>query len=422
MKVLLSSFGSAGDVRPLLGVAYALKQAGHAVVALLDPAWCEIARGAGLDARPFGDRWDSGSIANNPDWTHPRKGSVRMLQELIIPRTADLVHAAREAAADLKPDVLVGHHISFDLPWVAAEFDIPWVMCVAAPSSWPSVMDPNLYPGMPDRDRYPAWTIRVGTMVASLAIDRAIDPHLNAIRRTLGLPPQRHAMLRGQFSSSMNLGLWSRSYRPPCQDDPSPSRIVGFPGFPHAGQELPPELLAGIEEARSLERPVAVWSLGTTAVHAGSSRMEDFITASRDCGYVPIVLTGSEGAAEQARSRDGVLAFAYAPHELLFPRVDAVVHHGGIGTTAAVLRAGVPAVVVPFTHDQPDNARRLRMHGVGVTVRRRERSPDRFRADMADALRMIRSDRVRRSATEMRERIESEPWETQVIEAVESVV
>ncbi|MFU8830372.1 MAG: glycosyltransferase, partial [Phycisphaerales bacterium] len=120
MKVLLSSFGSAGDVRPLLGVAHALKQAGHAVVALLDPAWCEIARGAGLDAHPFGDRWDSGSIANNPDWTHPRKGSVRMLQELIIPRTVDLVHGAREAAADLKPDVLVGHHISFGLPWVAA--------------------------------------------------------------------------------------------------------------------------------------------------------------------------------------------------------------------------------------------------------------------------------------------------------------
>ncbi|CAN5352756.1 hypothetical protein BH10PSE12_BH10PSE12_19260 [soil metagenome] len=63
--------------------------------------------------------------------------------------------------------------------------------------------------------------------------------------------------------------------------------------------------------------------------------------------------------------RGAVFTCAYAPHSLLFPRVDLIVHHGGIGTTGQALRAGKPQLVVPHMGDQSDNARRIVRMGVG---------------------------------------------------------
>jgi UDP:flavonoid glycosyltransferase YjiC (YdhE family) len=66
----------------------------------------------------------------------------------------------------------------------------------------------------------------------------------------------------------------------------------------------------------------------------------------------------------------GVVAFDYAPYSELFPRAAAIVHQGGIGTTAQALRSGRPMLVVPFAFDQPDNAERARRLGVGRTIAR----------------------------------------------------
>jgi UDP:flavonoid glycosyltransferase YjiC (YdhE family) len=68
----------------------------------------------------------------------------------------------------------------------------------------------------------------------------------------------------------------------------------------------------------------------------------------------------------------------YAPHARLFPRAAAIVHQGGIGTTARALASGRPSLVVPYSHDQPDNAARCRRLGVALTLAR-----DRYRADRA---------------------------------------
>jgi UDP:flavonoid glycosyltransferase YjiC (YdhE family) len=65
----------------------------------------------------------------------------------------------------------------------------------------------------------------------------------------------------------------------------------------------------------------------------------------------------------------------YAPYSGLFPRAELVVHQGGVGTTAQCLRAGRPMLIMPYSHDQPDNARRMRRMGVGRVIQRAQYKP-----------------------------------------------
>src|SRR5262249_33834850 len=116
--------------------------------------------------------------------------------------------------------------------------------------------------------------------------------------------------------------------------------------------------------------PPVVFTPGTGNRHA-----RDFFAAAADA----CVRLGRRGLfltrfAEQlpAQLPDGVRHFAWVPLSKLLPHASALVHHGGIGTSAAALAAGIPQVVMPFSHDQPDNAARLERLGVArpLPVRR----------------------------------------------------
>lgn len=83
---------------------------------------------------------------------------------------------------------------------------------------------------------------------------------------------------------------------------------------------------------------------------------------------------------------ENIVAFEYAPYSLLFPRSACVVHQAGVGTTGQVLRAGVPHLIVPFAHDQPDNAARCRRLGVAKMIRREKYSAERAEKSIARIL------------------------------------
>lgn len=102
---------------------------------------------------------------------------------------------------------------------------------------------------------------------------------------------------------------------------------------------------------------------GSMAAGHGERLSELAVEALRSAGLRGIVQAGSAGLAVDA---DDVLTIGDLPHTLLFPRVAAVVHHAGAGTTAAALRAGASSVPVPVTADQPFWAARLASIGAGT--------------------------------------------------------
>jgi UDP:flavonoid glycosyltransferase YjiC (YdhE family) len=98
-----------------------------------------------------------------------------------------------------------------------------------------------------------------------------------------------------------------------------------------------------------------------------------------------VLLVGPDPRNRPATLPDGVAVFEYAPYAALFPRAAAVVHQGGIGTTAEAMRAGRPMLVMPYAHDQPDNAERVARLGIARTISRERYTA----ARAADALRRL---------------------------------
>src|SRR5262249_29541061 len=144
--------------------------------------------------------------------------------------------------------------------------------------------------------------------------------------------------------------------------------ITGFTFFDQDHEEeMPTELSHFLDEGSS---PI-VFTLGSSAVYDAGPFYEESAKAARQLGQRAVLLVGKDAGNGPASLPPGVVAFSYAPFSELFPRALAIVHQGGVGTTAQAMRAGRPMLVMPYGHDQPDNAARMVRLGIGRTISRR---------------------------------------------------
>ncbi|PXA86511.1 glycosyltransferase, partial [Caulobacter sp. D4A] len=200
----------------------------------------------------------------------------------------------------------------------------------------------------------------------------------------------------GHGDGAPMLGLYSPRFGPVQPDHPAGLTLVGFPAYDSetgGTQALDPALAAFLDAGPA---PI-VFSLGSFAVHAPGDFYRASLQAARGLGRRALLLAGAEEAQRlQGERRGDVFVAAYAPHSQVFPRAAAIVHHGGIGTTAQALRSGRPQLVTPFLGDQHDNARRVKRLGLGRRLR-----PDRYEGGGAtEALRILLGDPAYAAAAE----------------------
>jgi UDP:flavonoid glycosyltransferase YjiC (YdhE family) len=203
-----------------------------------------------------------------------------------------------------------------------------------------------------------------------LAIDPVAAPATNAVRDELGLPPVRRLLGDWCHSPQRIVGLYPPWFAPPQPDWPPQLVLTGFPLFDERGLSEPPPELADFLAGG--DAPV-VFTAGS-AMRQGHTFFREAAVA---CGLLKrrgLLLTRYP---EQlpATLPDGVRHVSYVPFSQLLPHAAALVHHGGIGTTGQALAAGVPQLLMPMGHDQPDNAARVDRLGVGRSL-----PPRRFKA------------------------------------------
>jgi UDP:flavonoid glycosyltransferase YjiC (YdhE family) len=295
-------------------------------------------------------------------------GSEFVLRQMVLAHVdataADMMEACRGA------DLIVGHVVGLTAAPVAEALGIPRVHVVLQPWAMFSVHDPGVVPGVP----LLTWLGRVmplGARHAGLAFARRLTrpwfAPVDALRRRLGLPPAKHHPMLQIWSPLLNLALFSPRFGPPQPDWPANTVTTGFPEWvPEAGWDR--ELLEFLEAGE----PPVVFTLGSSAVYAAGNFYDEAAKAAAKLGVRAVLLTGPDGrnALAKGRLNERVRAFAFAPHAKLFPRAAAIVHQGGIGTTARALASGRPMLVVPWSHDQPDNADRCLRLGVGRVLGR----------------------------------------------------
>jgi UDP:flavonoid glycosyltransferase YjiC (YdhE family) len=363
-RIVLSTFGSLGDVHPYIALGLGLRERGHRVALATHGYYRSKIEEEGLDffpLRPDADPDDRELLALAMD---VKKGPEKVLRDIVLP-------ALRESYEDLLvashgADLLVSHPLTFAVPLVAGVLGIRWASAVLSPLGFFSAYDPPVIPAYPGLARLRVLGPRVNRWVMDFG-RRTVLPWTEPVRRLreeLGLPPGENPIFEGQHSPDLVLALFSSLLGQRQPDWPPQAVEAGHLFYDRHGG--PPDLPAEVEDFLNAGEPPIVFTLGSAAVINPGTFFVESAAAAQKLGRRAI-LVAAELAEELPKS---ILLAPYLAYSRIFPRAAAIVHQGGIGTVGQALCAGRPMLVVPFSHDQPDNAARLVRLGVARTINR----------------------------------------------------
>ena len=259
--------------------------------------------------------------------------------------------------------MIVGGSLGFAARLAHDTLGIPLATVDLQPVGLGSVADPPLFPTLRMRSWWPHWYRRFLYRTGdALILDPLIRKPLNELRKELNLPPVSRIWTQWRCSPQLILGLFPEWYAS-APDWPAQLRTVGFVRYDQGETK---ELPAAVREFLDAGPPPVVVTFGS-AMRLGRPYFEAAVEACKLLGVRGLLL-GKGGDQIPPDLPPGVAHADYAPFSLVFPRAAAVVHHGGIGTTAQALTAGVPQLVMPMAFDQPDNAQRLERLGVARSL------------------------------------------------------
>ncbi len=363
-RIVLTTFGSLGDIHPYLALGLGLQDRGHRVALATHEFYRGKIEEEGIEffpVRPNADPDDRELIALAMDI---KKGPERVLRDIVLPALRDsyndLLTASRGA------DLLIGHTLTFAVPLVAGVLGIRWASAVLSPIGFFSARDPPVLPPYLWLARLRVLGPRVNRWVMN-AGRRAILPWMEPVRRLreeLGLPPGENPVFEGQHSPDLVLALFSSLLGERQPDWPPQTVAAGHLFYDH--HDGPAELSAEVEDFLAAGEAPLVFTLGSAAVLNPGTFFRESAKAAQALGRRALLV----GEESQEGLPQSILAVRYVAYSRLFPRAAAIVHQGGIGTVGQALAAGRPILVVPFSHDQPDNAARLVRLGVARTLGR----------------------------------------------------
>jgi rhamnosyltransferase subunit B len=353
------TLGSHGDVHPFLGIASALRSRGHQVKFIASAYYQSLVSAMGLDFVPLGQPEEFEAVARDPKIWHWFRGFGRIAEAIgaAIPACYEAVLEHAEPGKT----VLVYSTLAFGARLAQETLHLPGVTVHLSPSVFFSAEAKPKLPLL----KMPDWTPRpMKRAMMNLASAAFLDPlfgrPLNEFRKTLALKPVHGVLKEWCHSPQRVIGLFPAWFAEKQPDWPPQTVLTGFPLFDEkvvAG--LSPELELFLERGS----PPIVFTPGS-AMHHGHAF---FAAAAEACTILNrrgLLLTRHADQIPQ-NLPTGVIHLPYAPFSQLLPRSAALVHHGGIGTTAQGLHAGIPQLMMPMSFDQPDNADRVKRLGVG---------------------------------------------------------
>lgn len=386
MRVLFATLGSHGDLNPYLALGRELRARGHSVKVATTEYYRAKVEANGFEfapLRPFFTPDDKEMVSRAMD---ARNGSEYILRELVFPYLRQTFDDLLEAARDR--DLLVTQMLVFVGPLVAEKTGIRWASSVLAPLSFLSAYDPLVVGLAPWLESVSA----LGPVVNGLlcrgakASTAGWTQPVAALRSELGLPQaQANPIFEGQHSPELVLAMFSPHFAEPRADWPARTVVTGFVHDDGSGKSLD----EGLESFLAQGPAPLVFTLGTAAIHVAGNFFEQSAEAARLLRRRAVLLIGDDAGNDEVGAKVAsreIYVAKYAPYSKLFPKAAAIVHQGGIGTTAEALRAGRPMLVVPFSNDQPDNASRVKRLGVARSLERSEYRAARVAAELSELL------------------------------------
>ena len=346
LRIVINTYGSAGDLNPFLAIARGLQSRGHHVLIASSEISRAAIEAAGVEYRHVRRAFIYGHETPDKLLTHNISNSYDELMKVVD-----------------RADLLITHQLSFAGPLVAASTGVPWVSVAIYPLTFAS--DNQLLPfagHSSDQQFTPkAYELYLSHVSQMRLASQIFTKQVARLRASLGLPRGKNVLFADHNSPELILAAFSSAFASPDRDWPAATVITGFPFDDQltAGAGMTPALEQFLREGT----PPIVFTLGSAAAFDNGMFWIQSIGAAKILGR-RAVLVGSD---LRFPSADDVICVEHAPYAELLPRCVALVHHGGIGTIAAGLRAGCPMLVLPgeSSCDLSENAARVAGLGVG---------------------------------------------------------
>jgi len=376
MHILLIGFGSRGDVQPLLALGCGLQDAGYRVSIASSLNFRALIEDAGLTFAPIrtdmqalmtgehGQQW----IESGNNYLKQAQSMRRMIAEAGEAVGQDLLNAAHDA------DVLVSGLSSFGVAdAIAQKFNKQHVTVLLAPMNPTRFHAATMQPSIPRKN---IALNRFAGYVGQYFTHWIFKPVTDQFRASLGLESLRFGGFARAYNQRVPVlyGL-SPLVMPRAEDWGAHIHVTGYWFYDAPNDWQPSDDLSRFLQAG--EPPVYI-GFGSMSATDPEGTAHMMLEALQQSGQRGIIHSGwANFTADQLP--DTVYLLDYAPHDWLFPQMAAVIHHGGAGTTAAALRAGVPNSVVAHMADQPYWGRRVHELGVGAPyVQRTKLNPQRL--------------------------------------------
>ena len=360
LQVLLPTMGSAGDVHPFIALGAALKTRGHRAIILTNPIFQELIEAQGIGFLPVGSAAEASAAIANPELWHLRKGFA-VIAQVIVPAMAQ-IYRLIEKHAD-KATVVAFSSLAFGARVAQEKLGVPSASVHLQPSVIRTYADQGMMGNVRLSASGPLWFKQgLFRLVDTLILDRRLKEPLNQLRRSLSLPPVDRVMHRWMHSPELVIAFFPPWFAAPQPDWPANTHTVGFPLW-----DVGDTALSSVaEEFLAAGAPPVIFTPGS----AGSTMQLFFresVRAAGSLGLRAMLVTNFPEQVPQHLPRD-VQVFGYLPFSQVLPRAALLVYHGGVGTLAQGIKAGLPHLVVPHGYDQFDSGWRVEQLGLGRSI------------------------------------------------------
>ncbi len=415
-KIVFATIGSLGDVHPMIALGLELKKRGHEITVAAMDFYREKIETSGFRFSPLRPHLDFNDRELARELMNARKGPEILIKDIIFPQLKgmfDDLMAAVEGA-----DLFVSGEVVYVASSVQEKTGIRWISTSLAPISFFSAHDPSVYPTAELLEYLRPLPVGFHQALFKFmrwTISDWFDQY-KKFRRGIGLSEDHDPIFFGKNSKLLHLAMFSKVLAKPQPDWHRPTLQTGFCFYD--GQEYFGALPEGLQKFLDAGEPPIVFTLGSAAVMDARDFFEESAKAAEISKRRAVLIYGLFNDPPKNLSKN-VAGFAYAPFSLVFPRAACVVHQGGVGTTGQVLRAGVPHLIMPYGHDQPDNAARCKRIGVARVVSR-----DLYRAERAafELGKILKESRYKETAIEKGKIVRSEHGTAVACDAVEDVL
>lgn len=376
-RILITCFGSYGDLFPYIALGKALQERKHEVTLGTTEIFRQKVEAEGLrfhHIRCGLDRYTTPELLRDflQRVFDPVKGGeffVREMMQDIGATYQDTHEAVRQS------DFVISNPFALTTPLVCRDLNITWLSTILAPMFFMSVYDPPIQSAAPWLRSVNHWSPALyrGLFGLIKKVAQSWTKPLYAFCEAQRIPaPNANPLFEGQYSPHGTLAMFPYCLATPQPDWPVNTRITGFPLF--SSEEAETHTLSKLDTFLQSGEPPLVFALGSSAVHIAPEFFRTSALIAKKLNRRAVLVAGPLDAGIE--ETEGIFVVKYVAYSRLFRHASVIIHQGGIGTLAQAICAEKPMLIVPFGFDQFDNAERLTKLGVAETIKRKNYTTD----------------------------------------------